>query len=93
MPFAPPTAEQNKIDGGGQGHPPDPIARPQASSVPAEESLYDANTQDQRVPEESLYYGGVGRPTDNVPTGRGGDVQEALYSQRDTSKKNVDIFV
>eukprot|EP00731_Ephydatia_muelleri_P011477 Em0006g371a len=52
--------------------------------VPAEESLYDGSTQDQRVPEESLYDG-------NVPTGRGGNVQEALYSQPDTSKKNADI--
>eukprot|EP00731_Ephydatia_muelleri_P011473 Em0006g367a len=66
----------------------DPIATPQASSVPAKESLYDASTQDQRVPEESLYDGGVG-PAGNVPTGRGGNVQEAVYSQPDTSKKNA----
>ena len=65
-------------------YPRDPIATRQASSVPAEESLYDASTQDQRVPEESLYDG-------NVPTGKGGNVQEALYSQPDTSKKNADV--
>ena len=64
--------------------PRDPIATRQASSVPAEESLYDASTQNQRVPEESLYDG-------NVPTGKGGNVQEALYSQPDTSKKNTDV--
>ena len=57
---------------------------PQAPSVPAEESLYNASTQNQRVPEESLYDG-------NVPNGRGGNVQEALYSQPDTSKKNADV--
>ena len=102
--------------------PRDPIATPQASSVPLEpflndgmftqdqrvpeESLYDGGvgptvpleqslydgmfTQDQRVPEESLCDGGVG-PTGNVPTGRGGNVQEALYSRPDTSKKNADV--
>ena len=32
LPFVPLTAEQNKIDGGGQGHPPDPQATPQATS-------------------------------------------------------------
>eukprot|EP00731_Ephydatia_muelleri_P011542 Em0006g436a len=69
--------------------PRDPIATRQASSVPAEESLYDGSTQDQRVPEESLYDGGVG-PAGSVPTGRGGNVQEAVYSQPDTSKKNTD---
>eukprot|EP00731_Ephydatia_muelleri_P011552 Em0006g446a len=69
--------------------PRDPIATRQASKVPAEESLYNASTQDQRVPEESLYDGGVG-PAGNVPTGRGGNVQEAVYSQPDTSKKNTD---
>ncbi|KAL5500538.1 hypothetical protein EMCRGX_G012116 [Ephydatia muelleri] len=69
----------------------DPIATPQASSVPAKESLYDGMfTQDQRVPEESLYDGGVG-PAGNVPTGRGGNVQEAVYSQPDTSKKNANL--
>eukprot|EP00731_Ephydatia_muelleri_P011460 Em0006g354a len=61
----------------------DPIATPQAFNLHAEETLYDASTQDQRVPEESLYDG-------NVPTGRGGNVQEAMYSQPDTSKKNAD---
>ena len=70
--------------------PRDSIATRQASSVPAEESLYYGSTQDQRVPEESLYDGGVG-PTGNVPTGRGGNVQEALNSQPDTSKKNADV--
>ena len=71
----------------------DPIATPQASSVPAKESLYDGMfTQDQRVPEESLYDGGVG-PAGNVPTGRGGNVQEAVYSQPDTSKKNANVSV
>ena len=62
----------------------DPIATPQAFNLHAEETLYDASTQDQRVPEESLYDG-------NVPTGRGGNVQEAMYSQPDTSKKNADV--
>ena len=49
----------------------DPIATPQASSVPHEEPLYDAIvTQDQRVP----YMMG---PAGNVPTS---SVQEAQYS-------------
>ncbi|KAL5500508.1 hypothetical protein EMCRGX_G012083 [Ephydatia muelleri] len=69
--------------------PRDPIATRQASSVPAEESLYDGSTHNQRVPEESLYDGGVG-PAGSVPTGRGGNSQEAVYSQPDTSKKNTD---
>ena len=90
---APLTAKQTKIDSGGQGYPPDPIATPQASKVPPEESLYnDVATQDQRVPEESLCDGRVG-PAGNVPTGRGGNVQEALYSQPDTSKKNANVSV
>ena len=86
--------------------PRDPIATRQASKVPAEESLYNASTQDQRVPEESLYDAGVSPtgnapivpfydvgvgPTGNVPTGRGGNAQEAVYSQPDTSKKNTDV--
>ncbi|KAL5500515.1 hypothetical protein EMCRGX_G012093 [Ephydatia muelleri] len=70
--------------------PHDPIATPQASSVPPEVSLYDASTQDQRVPEESLYDGRVD-PAGNVPTGRGGNVQEALYFRPDTSKKNTNV--
>ena len=70
--------------------PRDPIATRQASSVPAEESLYDGSTHNQRVPEESLYDGGVG-PAGSVPTGRGGNSQEAVYSQPDTSKKNTDV--
>ena len=49
----------------------DPIATPQASSVPHEEPLYDAFvTQDRRVP----YMMG---PAGNVPTS---SVQEAQYS-------------
>ena len=90
---APLTAKQTKIDSGGQGYPPDPIATPQASKVLPEESLYDAvATQDQRVPEESLCDGRVG-PAGNVPTGRSGYVQEALYAIPDTSKKNANVSV
>ena len=88
--FAPLTAEQNKINSGGQGHPPNPIATPQASSVPAEESLYDVVvTKDQRVAKDD---GGVG-PAGNVPTCRSGNVQEAVYFQPDTSKKNMGVSV
>lgn len=61
----------------------DPIATPQASSVPHEEPLYDAFvTQDQRVP----YMMG---PAGNVPTS---SVQEAQYSWPDTLKTNMDIY-
>ena len=91
MLFATLTATENKTkeqqDVQVQLVPQQPVPPPRdpiATSLPAEESLYDDSTQDRRVPEESLYDG-------NVPNGRGGNVQEALYSQPDTSKKNADV--
>ena len=85
MLFATLTATKYKIKGKREVSYHNPIAIQHVPvPVPAEESLYDGSTQDRRVPEESLYDG-------NVPNGRGSNVQEALYSQPDTSKKNADV--